>query len=221
MTDDLVVTKYLSNPQELAQHIRQTRDFDIGLKFCQVVKELKERIDSTLDPVILAMQEVFEQDKPSEYKGMTFFEAMRYSSLDSSTIERHMRVGKTLPIIPDNVRSNFEMMPFRSKIQIANAVEEGYDLTEKNEKTGKMRFEELADAYYPQEVSLKLHEIKGTQPRSQFCKWEVDEDGNLIVRTAFGEFMAYKPVRYDNPETEEHMDWVRKKTIRKLGATPK
>lgn len=220
MTDDLVINKYLSNPQELAQHIRQTGDLDIGFRFCQVVKELKERIDSTLDPVIPAMQEVFERDKPKEFQGMTFFEAMRYSSLDSSTIERHMRVGKTIPIVPEDVRPNFEMMPFRSKIQIANAVEDGYDLTEKGE-TGKTRFEELADAYYPQEVALKLHEIKGTQPRSQFCKWEVDEDGNLIVRTAFGEFMAYKPVRYDNPETEEHMDWVRGKTIRKLGATPK
>lgn len=222
MTEETTVTKYLSKPQELAEYIRQSRDLHTGFEFCRVVQELRSRIDSTLDPVIPAMEEVFQEDEPREYRGMTFFEAMRKSTdLDSSTIERHIRVGKMLEVVPDDVRPAIENMNFKSKIQIANTVEDGYDLTEKNEETGKSRWQEVADAYYPQEVALKLHEIKGTTPRNQFCKFEEDRDGTVWAYTAQGRFLYYEPKEYENPETAKLMKWVHSKAIRKLGATPK
>lgn len=222
MTEDTAVTKYLSDPQKLAEYIRQTRDIEIGFDFCHLVNELKNKIDSTLDPIIPAMEEVFEEDAPKEYRGMTFYEAMRVRTpLDSTTIERHVKVGKMLDTVPENVRPAIEMMPFRAKIQIAHAVEDGYDLTEKNEETGKTQFEELADAYYPQEVAVKLHEIKGTTPRKQFCKFEVDTDGVVWAYTAHGKFVYYEPKQYENQEVQEIMEWVHQKAIRKLGATPK
>lgn len=222
MTGETAVTKFLSKPQELAEYIRQTRDLHIGFEFCQVVHELKNKIDSTLDPVIPAMEEVFEEDRPSEFMGMTFYETMRkLTMLDSTTIERHARVGKMLEVAPENVRTAIENMNFRAKIQIANTVENGYDLTETNQKTGKRWWDEVADAYYPQDVALKLHEFKGTEPRRQFCKFEEDEEGSVWAYTAHGRFLCYKRVKYENPETEELMEWVHRKAIRKLGATPK
>jgi hypothetical protein len=221
MTEEIAVTKYLSEPERLAEYIRQSRNLHVGFEFCKLVVELKNRIDSTLDPVIPAMEEVFEEDKPKEYSGMTFFEAMRSSTtLDSTTIERHIRVERMYDVVPENVLPAIQMMPFRSKIQIANAVEDGYDLTETG-TSGKSRFEELADAYYPQDISVKLHEIKGTTPRNQFCKFEVDKEGVVWAYTAHGKFVYYEPKAYENPEIAELMDWVHRKAIRKLGATPK
>ena len=212
MTDNLTIQEYLSTPQALIAHMRQTGDLHEGFRFIDFISEVRGRLDSTLDTILPSMEQIYEETQPSEFRGMDFFDVLLQStSLSPDTISRHLKVGKMLEALPESVRPAIEAMGFKSKIALSKTIEDGYELTEE-------QLTEVADAYYPQEVALVLHDIKGTTPRSQFCKPETDEDGNLWAYTATGRYKVWEPVHYDDPETEEHAQWAREKMIKKLEA---
>lgn len=228
MTQSESITRFLENPQGLLDYIEQTGDFDAGFDYIEVIYEVAQTLDRRLDIVLPGMEELWEKMPPRDYKGMNFYEAtVRRTRLKPETIKRHTKVGKMYEAVPEELRPAIEGMNFKGKIQIAHALEDGYDLNKPvlDSKTGEQKSESgwkfVADGYYPQEVSVRLHEIKGTQPRSQFCKFEVDEDGSIIANTAKGRVTAYRRVEYDNPEIAELMEWVFGKAENKLGVTPK
>lgn len=215
MTDQNAITKYLSEPQKLAEYIRQTGDIETGFDFCHFVNELKNRIDNTLDPVIPAMQEVFERDHPKDYKGMTFFQAMQMRTpLDATTIQRHVRVSKMLEEVPQEFRPRIEQMEFKSKMYIVGLVEDDINVT-------KDEWNKIVEQPTYQGVGAAVRDVRGLAPRSQLCYFKFDDDGTIWVLTAQGLLQYAKRVEYENEETRELMDWVHGKALRKLGATPR
>jgi hypothetical protein len=220
VTDAAQIEKWADRPTLLARNIKETGDLHEGILFCTFIADLKNKSDSALDIVLPSMEEVFEENPPEEYRGLSFVEAIhRATGLAVETIKNHTIVGRTREIVPQEILPVFDNMNFKAKIQIADAVENGYDFGANvaDRATGEIKsgWKAIADAYYPQEVALTLHDIKGTQPRNQFCKFEVDGD-QIVAVTSIGRLPIAQFIDYDNPEVEEKVEWARGKMLRKL-----
>jgi hypothetical protein len=220
VTESTQIEKWAETPTLLARKMKETGDLHDGILFCSFIAELKNKSDSALDIVLPSMEEVFYDNTPAEYRGLSFVEAIhRATNLAVETIKNHTIVGRTREVVPEEILPSFDSMSFKAKIQIADTIESGYDMNAdvKDRVTGEVKsgWKAIADAYYPQEVALTLHDIKGTQPRNQFCKFEVDGD-QIIAVTSIGRLAIAQFLDYDNPETEEKVEWARGKMLRKL-----
>ena len=208
MTESSSIEKWAETPALLVQQMRKTGDLHEVCRFIDFIVEVRSTLDKTLDVVLPAAEDVYYENTPKVYKGQTFESFLRQTTrLDETTIQRHIRVGRMLEAAPEEVRPTIEMMPFKSQIQIANLRE---DVDLKKEDWNK-----LADAYYPQEVTLVKHEIEGSEPRNQFCKFEVDGD-QIVAVTSIGRLPIAQFIDYDNPEVKEKVEWARGKMLRKL-----
>lgn len=212
MTDETAVTRFLENPVKLLEHIAETGDFDAGFDYVRVVYDVVSKFDSTLDIVLKGMEDMW---KPDEHEGQTFYEAaVRMTPLSPVTIQRHTRVGRMIEQVPESYRPRIQDLDFKSKITIASAVEDDYEISDS-------QWDRIAGSFSYQDVAEVVREVKNVEPRSQWCRFVVDEDGVVWVKTAHGTFAYYEPKTYENPEIQKVMDWVNEKALRKLGATPK
>jgi hypothetical protein len=209
MTESTSIEKWAETPALLVQQMRDTGDLHEVCRFIDFIVEVRSTLDKTLDVVLPAAEDVYYDNTPKEYKGLTFEQFLnRTTKLDDTTIQRHIRVGRMLEVAPEEVKPTIENMNFKSQIQIANLLEDGVELKKED-------WNRFADAYYPQEVTLVKHDIEGTQPRNQFCKFEVEGD-QIIAVTSIGRLAIAQFLDYDNPETEEKVEWARGKMLRKL-----
>ena len=210
MTENTSIEKWAETPTLLVKQMQETGDLHEVCRFIDFIVEVRSTLDKTLDVVLPAAEDVFYEHTPKEYKGMTFEQFLgRNTKLDDTTIQRHIRVGRMLEVAPEEVKTTIENMNFKSQIQIANLIEDGVELKADD-------WNRFADAYYPQEVTLVKHDIEGTQPRNQFCKFE--QDGNQIIAvTSIGRLVLAQFLDdVDNPETQEKIEWARGKMLRKL-----
>lgn len=215
MTDSNAIARFLEKPEELVKHIRETGDIEAGFDYINTVYAVAQKLDSTLDLVLPVMEEVYPQVKDKDYKDLSFEDAcVKKTMLSHETVMRHTRVGKMLPEVPEPYRDSVAKLDTKSKNRLVPVIEEGYVPTEE-------QWDRIAGAFSYQDVAEVVHEIKGTEPRKQWCRFYFDDDGSVWARTADGTFKVLDAMNYENEEVQKVVEWVIGKAHRKLEATKK
>lgn len=217
MTEQTAIEKFLNNPQKLLEHIEKTGDFEVGFDYVRVVYEVVSKFDATLDVVLRGMEDLW---KPEEHGGKQFFQAaIEMTPLAPTTIKRHTKVGKMLNEVPEKFRPRIESMDFQSKIYIASLSEDvvNGEIQVTDEQWGR-----IVEQPSRQGVAMEIHNVRGTEPRSQFCHFQFDENGDIWAYTSKGLLERWKRIPCDNEEMEEYArNFVDRKAFNKLEATLK
>lgn len=209
MTEETTIQKFLENPRNFNDYIRETKDFDKGFEIVDYIYGMVKGADSIMDVIIKAMEVHW---KPEEHDGESFYDAMvRNTELSPVTIMRHTRVGEMLEIVPPEYRPQIEGMDVKSKVAITDTILDGYELTEN-------QWERVANGANYQDRAEVMREVKNVAPRSQWMKFTIDEHDIVWVHTAEGKFEFFR-INTD-PDAEPVIERAKKRLLRQANILP-
>jgi hypothetical protein len=201
---DPIYTNILGGVEDAVQGIVESRDFEQGFQLINDMLTYVKAADDSIGVVLNGLSEIW---NPEENDGETFEQAVfRRTSLKPVTIQRHLKIQKALPVIPEPYRDEIQGKGFKAKIRVAQLVEGGYEVTDEN-------WRDLAEAPDEKEVDRIAREIKGVEPRSNWLSISIDSNGVLNVHTVRGVREVGRLNKWDDNED------VKKAISRLLGCT--
>jgi hypothetical protein len=192
---DIVHTEFLTQTESVVRAVKESKDFGTGFQFLRLMKEMKKTLDDGTGLVLNGMAEIWE---PANHDGETFESAVvREVGLELVTIQRHLKIQRVLPLIPEEYREDVSLMPFRSKIQIAGLVEGGYDMD-------KSDWNAIVRQPSDKDVAKIARQIKGVEPRSNWYELTIDSNGVVMCHSIRGHFEVGRLNVYDdNPDVQK------------------
>ena len=192
---DILHTQFLTQAEAVVLEVKKNKDFDMGFAFVRTMKEMKRTLDDGTGLALNGMAEVWE---PAEHDGETFEQAViRETGLDKYTVQRHLKVQRTLPLIPDEYREEVAGMSLNAKTRVAELIEGGYEMEEED-------WLKIVESPSLKDVERVTREIKGVEPRSNWLAISIDDNGVLMVHTVRGHFECGRlNVWDDNPDVQK------------------
>lgn len=176
---DVVQAEFLVSTEAVVHDVIATKNFDAGFQFINDLHAQGRAFDDAIGMMLNGMNEIW---NPSEHEGERFEQAtLRYTGLKPVTVQRHLKVQKALPIIPEDYREEIQGKGFKTKIQIANLVEGGYEITNEN-------WRDFAEAVDEKEVGRIARKVKDVPPRSNWLSITIDDNGVLVAHSVRGHF---------------------------------
>jgi hypothetical protein len=209
VTEVAAITKFLENPRNFNDYIRETKDFQKGFQIVDYIYGMVKGADSIMDIIIKAMEVHW---VPEEHEGESFYDAMvRNTELAPVTIMRHTRVGEMLEIVPPEYRPQIEGMDVKSKVAMTDTVLDGHELSDD-------QWSRVANARNYQDVAEVVREVKQVAPRSQWMKFTIDEHDIVWVHTAEGKFEFFR-INGDS-EIVDVIERAKKRLLRQANILP-
>lgn len=174
---DPIYTDFIDSVEKVVNEVVENKAFDQGFQFINDMLVQGKALDDSIGMMLNGMNNAWE---PAEHDGESFEEAtLRRTGLKKVTIQRHIKVQRALPVIPEAFREEIQEKGFKEKIRIAQLVEGGYEVTEED-------WRDLAEAPDAKEVDRISRKIRGTEPRSNWLAISIDDNGVLRVHTVRG-----------------------------------
>lgn len=174
---DIIQSDFLKETEALVQQVKESKNFDGGFQFINDLHSQGRAFDDAIGMMLNGMNDVW---IPAEHEGEKFGQAaLRKTGLKPVTVYRHLKIQQALPHIPDDFREEIQDKGIKEKIQIAELVRGGYEVTEEN-------WRDLAEAPDEKEVGRIARKIKGVEPRSNWLAISIDDNGVLRVHTVRG-----------------------------------
>lgn len=174
---DPIQADFLSQTETLVKQVVDSKNFDGGFQFINDLHAQGRAFDDAIGMMLNGMSEIW---LPEEHEGERFEQAARRkTTLALVTVQRHLKIQKALPFIPEDYREEIQDKGFKAKIRVAQLVEGGYEVTEEN-------WRDLAEAPDEREVDRISREIRGVEPRSNWLSISIDSNGRLFVHTVRG-----------------------------------
>jgi hypothetical protein len=198
---DIVHTEFLTQTESVVQEVKRTKDFNTGFAFIRLMKEMKRTLDDGTGIVMNGMAEIW---KPEEHDGEDFEAAVvRETGLDEQTIKNHLKVQRNAPLVPEDFREEISLLPFRSKIKVAELVEEGYEMSDDD-------WLNIIQHPSSEEVGAISRQIKGVEPRTNWLEILEDENGVLYAHSIRGMFELGRWNSWDDtPEIQKGIKRLR------------
>jgi hypothetical protein len=201
---DPIYSDFVGGVEKIAQDIAEKKDFERGFQIISGMLEYVKAVDDGVGLVINAMSSKWE---PDEHEGESFEQAIeRRTGIKPITVQRHLKIQKALPSVPDAYRDEIQDKGFKAKIRVAQLVEGGYEVTDED-------WRDIAEAPDEKEVDRISRKIRGVEPRSNWLALSIDKQGILNVHTVRGVRQVGRlDVHDDDPD-------VKKAISRLLGCT--
>jgi hypothetical protein len=192
---DIVQTEFLTQAEVVVREVVENKNFDAGFQFINDLHAQGKAFDDAIGMMLNGMSEAW---IPDEHDGEKFEQAtLRKTGLAPVTVQRHLNIQKALPSVPDEYREEIQKMSFREKIQVANLIHGGYEITQEN-------YRDLAEAIDDKDVRRIARKIKGVEPRSNWLSITMDEHGVLTVHTVRGHVEVGRLNTWDdNPDVQK------------------
>lgn len=192
---DIVQTEFLGATADLVRGVVENKNFEFGFQFINDLHAQGKAFDDAIGMMLNGMNEIW---NPDEHEGERFESAVdRNTGLKPVTVQRHLKVQKALPYVPEDYREEIQGKGFKTKIQIANLVEGGYEMTDED-------WRDLAEAPDEKEVGRIRRKIQGVEPRSNWYEITIDSNGVLVCHSVRGHFEVGRLNVYDdNPDVQK------------------
>ncbi len=165
---------FLKEAKKILKDVVSTKNFEEGFNF---INDLQEKGKSFARSISIMLDGMEKAWVPSEHEGETFLEvSVRKTGLHPTTIIRHSKIQRLLEsgIVPEEHYESIEQAGEKSLIQVANTVERGFELTNKD-------WLKLAEASGDdRKVGQIVRKIKGEAPRSNFYMITINKHGVLF-----------------------------------------
>jgi hypothetical protein len=174
VTDIVVQSGFLTQMETIVQDVVSNRNFDAGFQAINDLHEKGREFDDAIGMILNGMNDIW---NPAEHDGERFEQAaLRMTGLKPVTVQRHLKIQKALPSIPEPYRDEIREMGVKSKIRVAQLVEGGYEVTDND-------WLRLATAVDEKEVDRISRDIRGVEPRTNWLSISIDNNGILRVHT--------------------------------------
>lgn len=174
---DVIQSDFLTTTEAVVRRVVERKDFESGFQFINDLHAQGRAFDDAIGMMLNGMYEIW---NPDEHDGEKFGQAaLRKTGLKPVTIYRHIKIQKALPLVPEDYREEIQEKGVKEKIQIAELVAGGYEVTEEN-------WRDLAEAPDEKEVGRISRKIRGVEPRSNWLAISIDDRGVLRVHTVRG-----------------------------------
>lgn len=174
---DIVQSGFLSRTEIVLKEVVDSKDFEGGFQFVKDLYTMGQTFDDAIGIVLSGMAEIW---LPEEHDGEQFEQAAkRITGLEIVTVQRHIKIQKALPVIPEDYREEIQNKGFKAKIRVAQLVEGGYEMTDEN-------WRDIAEAPDEKEVDRISRSIRKVEPRSNWLAISIDSNGVLNVHTVRG-----------------------------------
>lgn len=174
---DIVQVEFLMNAEQVVKDVVANKDFETGFQFINDLHAQGRAFDDAIGMMLNGMNDIW---KPEEHEGERFEQAtLRSTGLKPVTVQRHLKVQRALPVIPEDYREEIQNKGFKAKIRVAQLVEGGYEMTDEN-------WRNIAEAPDDKEVDRIARKIRGDEPRSNWLAISIDNNGVLRVHTVRG-----------------------------------
>jgi hypothetical protein len=174
---DIVQVEFLTQAEAVVRDVVENKNFEAGFQFINDLHAQGRAFDDAIGMMLNGMNDAW---NPAEHDGERFEQAtLRRTGLKPVTVQRHLKIQKALPVIPEEYREEIQDMGFKAKIRVAQLVEGGYEMTDKD-------WHNIARAPDEKEVDRIAREIKGVEPRSNWLSISIDANGVLRVHTVRG-----------------------------------
>lgn len=197
---DIVQTNFLTSAESIAKEVVATKNFKAGFQFVREVYEMKNTLD---DGAGMVLNEMAGAWVPEEQEGESFEQAsLRLANLHPETVRRHLKIQEAIPHIPEPYREEIRSLGVKSKIQIAEAVLSGYEISDED-------YRDLAEAVDEREVGRICRKVKNVEPRSNWYSLVVDQNGRVFINTIRGCTELFRmPVESDDPDVQKGIDAI-------------
>lgn len=176
---DIVQSEFLTSAEVIVRDVVESKNFDAGFQFINDLYAQGKAFDDAIGMMLNGMNDIWE---PDEHEGERFEQAtLRNTGLKPVTVQRHLKVQKALPLVPDEYREEIQGKGFKTKIQIANLVDGGYEITNED-------WRDFAEAPDEKEIGRIARKVKGVEPRSNWLSITIDENGVLTAHSVRGHF---------------------------------
>ena len=166
---------FVRQSKRILKEIVETKNFDAGCDFIVKMGEMGEAFNRATEIMLSGMDKAW---KPDENGGETFMQfIVRKTSLSPETIVRNTRNHSLSAKIPGEFRETIDLAPQNCRIQIANLIEDGYELEHKD----WLALSEVAGDR--RRVGQIARKIKGVAPRTNWSMFVIDEKGFLWAVT--------------------------------------
>lgn len=134
------------------------------------------------------------------------------TGLQRITIDRYIHVWNMFEVehFPIELQRKLLQKPMKSLIVAANAVSQGYEISE--DVWGA-----FADAHNEQEIRSIIRTEKGQAPRSNSLTIYLKRDGSLEAWTGGGEVINIGYLNIDNPDGNESLDKAIRRIVNSAG----
>lgn len=192
---DIVHSEFLTQAEAVVQEVRETKNFAMGFQFISMMKEMKKTLDDGTGLALNGMNDVW---KTEEHDDETFEQAIiRVTGLDKWTVQRHLKVQRNLPLVPEEYRKEVMEMGLNAKSRVAELIEGGYEMEDND-------WLNIIQAPSSKDVDRVSREIRGVEPRSNWLAISIDDNGVLVVHTTRGHFECGRLNTWDdNPDVQK------------------
>lgn len=189
---DPIYTDFVGGVEKIAQEIVERKDFEAGFLAIEKMLVYVKAADDSIGLVLNGMSEIW---NPNEHDGESFESAIeRRTGIKPITVQRHLKIQKALPYVPEPYREEIQDKGFKAKIRVAQLVEGGYEMTDEN-------WRDIAEAPDEKEVDRISRSIRGVEPRTNWLAISIDENGVLVAHSTRGHFEVGRlNVWDDNPD---------------------
>lgn len=174
---DPIYTDFIGGVEKVVQDVKENKAFEQGFQFINDILVQGKALDDSIGMMLNGMNDVW---NPEEHGGVLFEQAaFDKTGLKRVTIQRHIKIQRALPTIPEEYRDEILDKGFKEKIRIAALVDGGYDVSEED-------WRDLAEAPDEKEVDRISRRVRGAEPRSNWLAISIDDNGVLRVHTVRG-----------------------------------
>lgn len=163
--------EFLQQTERILGLVKETGRFEEGFRFVDNLLAGRDVIDKSVSIILDGMEELW---NPNEHGGEAFLDAtIRMTRLTKVSVRRHTKIQGFLEsdVIPDEFRDQIESGGQKSLIQVANVVDDGYELDHDDWLRISEKIQDERD------TAKVIREITGRPPRSNFVSHWYDEYG--------------------------------------------
>lgn len=167
--------EFVRQAKHILKKVVSENNFEAGFDFIERVAEMGEAFNRATSIMLTGMDKAW---KPADHEGETFLQkTYRRLGLSPETIVRHTRNQNLTSQIPGEFREAIELSPENCRIQIANLLEDGYEIAHKD-------WQALSEVAGDRRMVGKIaRSIKGVAPRTNWSMFTVDENGIIVKHT--------------------------------------
>lgn len=169
--------EFIRQSRRILKNIIATKNFDAGCEFIVKVGEMGEAFNLATEIMLSGMDKAWKSPEHDDETFMQFI--VRKTSLSPETIVKNIRNHSLSAKIPGEFREAINLAPQNCRIQIANLLEDGYELEHKD----WLALSEVAGDR--RRVGQIARGIKGVAPRTNWSMFVIDDKG-LLWRLAKG-----------------------------------